>query len=189
VIVTGRTGAPLIDGHCGYIAGRYRDGALSDTWTDVTRCAHGTFTGYAPACTCGWSGAIRPSTPSGLQACQQDLITEHLNNLVPARRPVLATVSSLRARSITNRECLAYQPGSNPRAPDRIRSAEGGVETSQNLARDLHSPLSGAGSGPEHASITSATGRRDAAKSRPRGRLRVRAHTSKPAPMGSSALR
>jgi hypothetical protein len=101
VIVTGRTGAPLIDGHCGYIAGRYRDGALSDTWTDVTRCAHGTFTGYAPACTCGWSSAIQPSTPSGLQACQLTLVAEHLNNLAPARPPVLATVSSLRARSVT----------------------------------------------------------------------------------------
>jgi hypothetical protein len=32
--------------HHGYIAGRYRDGALSDTWTDVRRCAERTFITY-----------------------------------------------------------------------------------------------------------------------------------------------
>jgi hypothetical protein len=102
VIVTGRVGVPPVDGHCGYVAGRYRDWAFSDTWTDVRRCAHGTFIGYAPACTCGWSGEIRPGTPSGLEACRQDLITDHLNDLLTAGQPVLATVSSLRARSVAS---------------------------------------------------------------------------------------
>jgi hypothetical protein len=35
-------------GHVGYVAGRYRDGAYSDLWTDVRRCAWRTFTDYAP---------------------------------------------------------------------------------------------------------------------------------------------
>ena len=95
VIVTGRVGVPLIDDHCGYVAGRYRDGALSDTWTDVTRCAQGTFIGYAPACTCGWVGRIQPSSPPGLKACLQHLAAEHLSGLAAEPR-TLATVSSIR---------------------------------------------------------------------------------------------
>lgn len=99
VIVTGKAGLPPVDGHRGYVAGRYRDGLLSDTWTDVTRCARDTFVGYAPACTCGWIGDLQPSTPAGLRCCRQALIAEHISNLAPAQPPVLATVSPLRARS------------------------------------------------------------------------------------------
>jgi hypothetical protein len=80
MIVTGQPG-PARHDHAVYVAGRYRDGALSDTWTDVARCARGTFTGFAPACTCGWSGDIRPGTLEGFQACQRALRHEHLSRL------------------------------------------------------------------------------------------------------------
>lgn len=65
--------------HVLYVAGRYRDGALSDTWTDVTRCARGTFVNYVPACTCGWKGASKPATAAGLRACQSALSRPHLD--------------------------------------------------------------------------------------------------------------
>jgi hypothetical protein len=55
-------------GHAGFLAGRYRDGAYSDVWTDVSRCAEGTFVGYAPACTCGWRGTAQPTSPVGRTA-------------------------------------------------------------------------------------------------------------------------
>ena len=108
VIVTGKVGVPPV-GHCGYVAGLYRDGVLSDTWTDVTRCAYGTFIGYAPACTCGWSGDIRPSTPSGLQDCEQDLITGHLRDLA-ATQPPGGTICSQRRRSITQPRVHCVSP-------------------------------------------------------------------------------
>jgi hypothetical protein len=82
MIVTGQPG-PARHDHAGYVAGRYRDGALSDTWTDVARCARGTFIGFAPACSCGWLGAIRPSTVEGFSACQRALRHEHLSRLRP----------------------------------------------------------------------------------------------------------
>jgi hypothetical protein len=81
MIVTGLpVGAPS-DGHAGYVAGRYRDGALSDTWTDVARCARGTFIGYVPACTCGWTGTIQPATPGGFQISQRELRTAHIGQV------------------------------------------------------------------------------------------------------------
>jgi hypothetical protein len=40
-------------GRAGFLVGCYRNGAFSDAWTDVSRCAGGTFIGYAPACSCG----------------------------------------------------------------------------------------------------------------------------------------
>lgn len=64
-------------GHRGYVAGRYRNGSRSDHWTDVTRCAEGTFRGYLPACTCGWEGAGRPSTPDGYQQCRLEWARQH----------------------------------------------------------------------------------------------------------------
>jgi hypothetical protein len=87
-----------MDGHCGYVAGQYRDGLLSDTWTDVTRCARGTFVGFAPVCTCGWQGDVQPGNPAGFQTCEELLIAEHLGGFDRARSPVLASVSTLRAR-------------------------------------------------------------------------------------------
>ena len=64
--------------HLGYVAGRYRNGAFSDAWTDVTRCAENTFTAYAPACACGWRGPAFPATESGHLACRRALTHEHL---------------------------------------------------------------------------------------------------------------
>ena len=86
MLVTGRPGAPSSD-HAAHVAGRYRDGALSDTWTDVARCARGTFVGFVPACTCGWTGAIRPGTVVGFAECQRALRVEHLAQLPPIAAP------------------------------------------------------------------------------------------------------
>jgi hypothetical protein len=84
MFVTGRPGVAHSD-HDVYVAGRYRDGALSDTWTDVAWCAHGTFIGYVPACTCGWTGGIRTNTIDGFRECQRALRFEHLSSLATAR--------------------------------------------------------------------------------------------------------
>jgi hypothetical protein len=65
------------DTHCGYVAGRYRDGALSDAWTDVTRCADRTFVRYVARCWCGWLGVGHPASPAGYHACQRELISNH----------------------------------------------------------------------------------------------------------------
>lgn len=62
------------------MAGRYRDGAWSDGWTDVSRCAPGTFVAYAPACRCGWRGAEHPATERGLRGCR----TAHSHDLSTA---------------------------------------------------------------------------------------------------------
>lgn len=86
MFVTGRPGAASSD-HAVYVAGRYRDGALSDTWTDVARCAPGTFIAYVPACTCGWTGAIQANTLDGFRESQRALRSEHLSRL-PAPPPV-----------------------------------------------------------------------------------------------------
>lgn len=110
VIVTEGMGAPVVDGHCGYVAGRYRDGAFSDTWTDVSRCARGTFVGYAPACTCGWSGEVLPGTPSGMETCRLEVIANHLSRVATVRPVVLATVSSLRPRVRSRPQVASASP-------------------------------------------------------------------------------
>jgi hypothetical protein len=66
------------ESHVGYVAGRYRDGSFSDSWTDVTRCAERTFTAYAPACDCGWRGRKFPATSAGHLDCRRALVHEHL---------------------------------------------------------------------------------------------------------------
>jgi hypothetical protein len=73
-----------VAGHVGYLAGRYRDGAFSDHWTDARRCASGTFTAYAPACTCGWRGTSEPITDIAPLACGRRWSTDHLAHLSPA---------------------------------------------------------------------------------------------------------
>jgi hypothetical protein len=98
MIVTGRPGAAASSDHAVYVAGRYRDGALSDTWTDVARCAPGTFVGYVPACTCGWTGAIRLSTVEGFRECQRALRFEHLNELRTAQATPMSNASRRRPR-------------------------------------------------------------------------------------------
>jgi hypothetical protein len=68
---------------------------LSDNWTDVARCARGTFVGFVRACTCGWYGGIRPNTIDGFRDCQRALRQEHLSQLWPA---AAATGGPSRAR-------------------------------------------------------------------------------------------
>jgi hypothetical protein len=63
--------------HRGYVAGRYRDGALSDVWTDVTRCADRTFIAYLARCGCGWLGDPHPANLDGYHTCQHELINNH----------------------------------------------------------------------------------------------------------------
>lgn len=70
-------------GHAGFLVGRYRDGAFSDAWTDVSRCAEGTFVAYAPACSCGWRGAAQPATAAGRLWCARLWRDDHLARLDP----------------------------------------------------------------------------------------------------------
>jgi hypothetical protein len=82
----------VTDEHEGYVAGRYRNGSVSDIWTVAARCTRGTFIGYRPACECGWTGAWQPCTEAGYRQCQQDWATQHfVPEVLPhVRRPVSA---------------------------------------------------------------------------------------------------
>jgi hypothetical protein len=71
--------------HLGFVAGRYRNGAFSDRWTDVLRCADLTFTAYAPSCSCGWRGPQFPATEAGHLGSRRALVHEHLV-AAPTRR-------------------------------------------------------------------------------------------------------
>lgn len=64
--------------HAGYVAGRYRGGLVSDSWTDVRRCAERTFLSYLPACECGWVGAEFPATEDGYRNSWRCWTDEHL---------------------------------------------------------------------------------------------------------------
>ncbi len=75
------------DDHDGYVAGRYRDGSVSDGWTDAERCARGTFVSYLPRCTCGWTGREHPATPAGAAACRREWFLGHVVEL-PVTAPV-----------------------------------------------------------------------------------------------------
>lgn len=70
-------------GHEGYVAGRYRNGAISDRWTDVTRCAERTFVHYVSRCQCGWTGADRSATAAGAAAARREWRREHLLRATP----------------------------------------------------------------------------------------------------------
>lgn len=74
------------DGHAGYVAGRYRDGAFSDVWTDVRRCADRTFVAYAPACSCGWTGATVPVSDVAYHQCRRAWLRDHIRELAPLAR-------------------------------------------------------------------------------------------------------
>ncbi|MHA6797071.1 hypothetical protein ACVGVM_26690 [Pseudonocardia bannensis] len=76
------------DEHEGYVAGRYRNGALSDIWTDVARCAQGTFTAFLPACECGWRGASQHPDQRGLDKCRTAWLAEHFTRLALVRHVV-----------------------------------------------------------------------------------------------------
>jgi hypothetical protein len=70
--------------HVGFIAGRYRNGALSDAWTEVDRCAEGTFTAYVAACACGWHGPAHRPDDLGSEACRRDWVHGHAALVGPA---------------------------------------------------------------------------------------------------------
>jgi hypothetical protein len=76
------------DEHDGYVSGRYRDGALSDIWTDVTRCAERTFTAYVPACERGWRGSAKPADATGFHSAQHEWLERHFLQLDDACRAV-----------------------------------------------------------------------------------------------------
>jgi hypothetical protein len=76
------------DAHEGYVTGRYRDGAFTDIWTDVLKCADWTFTAYAPACECGWRGDTEPATAEGYLACRRGWVRNHFQRL-DAVQPIL----------------------------------------------------------------------------------------------------
>lgn len=69
---------PGVEGHVGYLAGRYRNGALSDVWTDVSRCAERTFTAWAAGCSCGWYGPLQPLTTVGQYGARRQWAGEHI---------------------------------------------------------------------------------------------------------------
>ena len=71
------TGAVTTDGHVGYVAGRYRSGAWSDQWTDMSRCAERTFTDYAPGVHVRLARQPRSATTDGHVLCQGACGLEH----------------------------------------------------------------------------------------------------------------
>jgi len=80
-----------LPGHTGFVAGRYRNWAYSDVWTDVRRCAERTFTGYRPACTCGWMGNPTEADEVGWMRCHREVRAEHLARLRhPTSLPAVA---------------------------------------------------------------------------------------------------
>jgi len=65
------------DPHQGYVAGRYRDGSLSDDWTEARRCADRTFVRYVARCTCGWIGLDDAPDERGAERCERDWRADH----------------------------------------------------------------------------------------------------------------
>ncbi len=92
VLYIGRVEVPASDDHEGFVAGRYRNGVLSNIWTDVRRCAAGTFTAYVPVCECGWLGSDEPVTESGYSACERAWVDEHFG-VLPVDGSHAATVA------------------------------------------------------------------------------------------------
>lgn len=77
MLYTGERELPGSDDHEGFVAGRYRNSAHSDIWTDVRRCAEGTFSAYIPACECGWRGNPHPVTDGGYRGARQAWVDTH----------------------------------------------------------------------------------------------------------------
>jgi hypothetical protein len=88
MLFTGRAIDSGIDQHRGYVAGRYRNGVLSDEWTDVTRCADATFTAFVPVCECGWRGQAQKPDNSGIERCRREWTYEHVMQIT---EPQLST--------------------------------------------------------------------------------------------------
>jgi len=74
-----------IGNHAGFVAGRYRDGTLSDARTDVMRCSPATFTAFLAACPCGWRGRPQEPDQAGAHRCRREWTREHLRHVVPTR--------------------------------------------------------------------------------------------------------
>jgi hypothetical protein len=94
-------------GHAGFLAGRYRDGAYSDEWTDVLRCAEGTFVGYAPACTCGWRGHPQPANSAGRALSRREWFRHHLTEVDTTRA---AESSAASPNAPSHRSASTRQP-------------------------------------------------------------------------------
>ena len=77
-------------GHAGFLVGRYRNGAFSDAWTDVSRCAEGTFVGYAAACSCGWRGPLQPASARGRLLSSRDWRGLHLAQVEASARGLVS---------------------------------------------------------------------------------------------------
>jgi hypothetical protein len=72
--------------HC-FVAGRKRDGALADVWSDAQAYLDGYYVAYVPRCDCGWTGPPFSATPSGYAACEQLWRDKHLQPFLCAANP------------------------------------------------------------------------------------------------------
>jgi hypothetical protein len=84
--MTSTSRAASSPGHVGIVAGRYRDGSVTDKWTDVKRCAERTFVAYLAVCSCGWHGPDRRPGQAGGAQCSRDLAA-HLRDIDQATSP------------------------------------------------------------------------------------------------------
>lgn len=73
--------------HC-IVAGRKRNGALADVWSDAQAYLDGCYVAYVPRCDCGWTGPPFSATQSGYAACEQLWRDKHLQPFLCAANPV-----------------------------------------------------------------------------------------------------
>jgi hypothetical protein len=92
LLTAGAEEAPA--GHAGFLARCYRDGSFSDAWTDVSRCAGGTFVGYVPVCSCGWRGPVQPATSRGRLLSSRLWRDDHLSHLQAACAAPLGSIAT-----------------------------------------------------------------------------------------------
>jgi hypothetical protein len=79
-----------LDGHEGYPLRQLPDGTTSSRWTSDTA----EFTGYIPACDCGWTGTGRyDPTDDGYDAALDEWVHDHA-------RPLLEHVIPLRVQEL-----------------------------------------------------------------------------------------
>jgi hypothetical protein len=84
MLFTGAGSDTPANAHRGFVVGRYRDWSWSDIWTEVSRCAPGTFTAVAGACACGWRGPTHTPSCRGLRESQWDWVFLHVAQLPPS---------------------------------------------------------------------------------------------------------
>ena len=90
-----------VPAHRGFAAGRYRDWSWSDVWTDVSRCASGTFTAVAGGCTCGWRGPAHPPRGDALDACRWDWVFVHVVQLPVTEGAMIGAMAAPRSADLT----------------------------------------------------------------------------------------